>query len=177
MPMERSLQSDVCDGSAVPRLREASKHKQRSSFWYRANRSQRVISMKAPLVSVQVRTAALDASSAKRHMWDSSPRGDPIGLAGRRLSRSAKVSSGGHQCPMECTLQVDACDGSAVPRLREASKQKQRSSSWYRASRSQRVISMMAPLVSVHVRTAALDALSAKRHLWDLSPRGETPST
>ena len=35
-----------------------------------------------------------ESEDQKRHLWDSIPRGeDPIGLAGRRLNRSAKVSS------------------------------------------------------------------------------------
>ena len=81
--------------------------------------------------------------------------------------------------PMECTLQVVVCDGGAAGGLRAATKRKQHSSCAHRANKSQRVISMMAPLVSDEVRTAALDtlsALSAQRHLWDSSPRGETPS-
>ena len=34
----------------------------------------------------------LPLKESKRHLWDSNPRGDPIGLAGRRLNHSAKVS-------------------------------------------------------------------------------------
>ena len=87
-------------------------------------------------------------------------RGVPIGLAGRRLSRSAKVSSG-HQCPTECAVQVDACDGSAVGGQWAAAKQNLRSTCAHSANRSQGVISTMAPLESVQVWTAALHALSA----------------
>ena len=87
-------------------------------------------------------------------------RGDPIGLAGRRLGRSAKVSSG-HQCPTECAVQVDACDGSAVGGQWAAAKQNLRSTCAHSANRSQGVISTMAPLESVQVWTAALHALSA----------------
>ena len=87
-------------------------------------------------------------------------RGNPIGLAGRRLSRSAKVSSGKGQglkyVSRSGALQCSRRIVEHVHRLARIG-----------------VAALSTERVSL---CAAPGCAQRRRHLWDLSPRGETPS-
>ena len=114
-------------------------------------------------------------------------RGDPIGLAGQRLSRSAKVSlrhaqetnvvlSSG-QCRLVYTIPANFGVISLLPKLE-----------WGQTAVIYVTVQQLLRLKRYHEQQQLCEDLKgvaqhedhylsvAERHLWDSSPRGETPS-